>query len=92
MNFLATPIAGLFIIEQAVAKDHRGSFVKNYRKDEFLAAGLEAGFAETYYSKSKEDVIRGMHFQIPPHDHAKLITVIQGTIIDVVLDISRALA
>ncbi|MBX3721890.1 MAG: dTDP-4-dehydrorhamnose 3,5-epimerase [Turneriella sp.] len=90
MKFTGTSISGLFVVEQNVAKDHRGAFVKNFRQDEFQAAGLESNFQETYYTKSREDVIRGMHFQSPPHDHAKLITVIQGTIIDVVLDIRRS--
>jgi dTDP-4-dehydrorhamnose 3,5-epimerase len=90
MKFLPTEIDGLFIIEQNVSKDVRGSFVKNFNRHDFDRFGLECDFRESYYTKSKEDVIRGMHFQVPPHDHAKLITVISGSIIDVVVDIRKS--
>ena len=84
-----TRLRDVFIIEQDVFKDRRGSFVKTFQRSFFMAHGLECDFCENYYTKSHEDVIRGMHFQTPPHDHAKLVTVIQGTIIDVILDIRR---
>jgi len=85
--FLETPIRGSFVIEQDVHKDQRGSFVKTFHEPTFLELGLECDFRESYYSKSREDVIRGMHFQSPPCDHAKLVTVLLGTIIDVLLDL-----
>ncbi len=90
MKFSETIIDGLFIIEQSISKDSRGSFVKNFNHEEFSQHGIECDFKESYYTKSKEDVIRGMHFQTPPYDHSKLITVISGTIIDVVLDIRKS--
>lgn len=89
MNFEPTKIPGVFILEQSVFKDRRGAFVKFFSKSVFEANGLEGDFVESYYTRSKEDVIRGMHFQTPPHDHAKLVTVIQGTILDVVLDLRK---
>lgn len=85
-----TPIHDVYVIEQTVTKDNRGSFVKNFQRSLFEEHDLECDFKESYYTKSHEGVIRGMHFQIPPHDHAKLITVISGTIIDVVLDIRKS--
>jgi dTDP-4-dehydrorhamnose 3,5-epimerase/CDP-3, 6-dideoxy-D-glycero-D-glycero-4-hexulose-5-epimerase len=90
MIFNKTPIHGVYIIEQKISKDRRGSFVKNFQNSLFEKHGLEYNFKESYYTKSHEDVIRGMHFQIPPHDHAKFITVISGTIVDVVLDIRKS--
>ena len=90
MIFHETPIQGVYVIEQTVTKDKRGSFVKNFQRSLFTDRNLECDFTESYYTKSHEDVIRGMHFQIPPHDHAKLITVISGTILDVVLDIRKS--
>jgi len=87
LKFSETLLNGVFIVEQDVNKDIRGSLVKNYHRESFEKAGLEADFKESYYTRSKEDVIRGMHFQIPPHDHCKLVTVIQGTIVDVILDL-----
>ena len=90
MKINATQIQGVFVIEQNLFKDKRGAFVKTFNRSSFLSHGLECDFCENYYTKSHEDVIRGMHFQTPPHDHAKLVTVIQGTIIDVILDIRRS--
>ncbi len=89
MNFLKTMIDGVYIVQQDVHKDGRGSFVKNFQKKEFLSKGLEHDFKESYYTRSKEDVIRGMHFQLAPYDHAKLVTIIQGTIVDVILDLRK---
>lgn len=89
MQLIATKLHGVYVIEQDVFKDKRGAFVKTFQRSFFTAHGLECDFFENYYTKSHEDVIRGMHFQTPPHDHAKLVTVIQGTIIDVILDIRR---
>ena len=90
MKFIKTLIKGVFIIEQDVHKDIRGSLVKNFHREKFEQFGLEGDFRETYYTRSKEDVIRGMHFQAPPHDHAKLVTVIQGAIVDVILDLRKS--
>ncbi len=90
MKVIPTGLQGVYVIEQDVFKDKRGAFVKTFQRSFFTAHGLECDFCENYYTKSHEDVIRGMHFQTPPHDHAKLVTVIQGTIIDVILDIRRA--
>ncbi len=92
MIFNKTPIQGVYIIEQTISKDRRGSFVKNFQSSLFEKNNLEFDFKESYYTKSQEDVIRGMHFQIPPHDHAKFITVISGTIVDVVLDVRKSSA
>lgn len=89
LKFTKTLLNGVFIIEQDVHKDIRGSLVKSYHRGQFEEFGLECDFRESYYTRSKEDVIRGMHFQAPPHDHCKLVTVIQGTIVDVILDLRK---
>jgi dTDP-4-dehydrorhamnose 3,5-epimerase len=89
MIFTETNIKGLFVIRQNVSIDNRGSFCKNFLFTEFSNNNLENNFRESYYTHSSKNVIRGMHFQEPPYDHAKLITVINGTIIDVVLDIRK---
>ncbi len=87
MNFKETKLAGLYVIETNILPDERGLFVKVFTKNLFEAAGLSADFQESYYSISKRGVIRGMHFQSPPTDHAKLVYVTRGTITDVILDI-----
>ena len=89
MNLRESTLSGVFLLEQSVFKDKRGAFVKFFQESFFRAHGLEGNFVESYYTRSKEDVIRGMHFQTPPYDHAKLVTVIQGTILDVVLDLRK---
>ena len=89
MKINETALSGVFILEQSVFKDPRGAFVKIFQESFFKERGLECDFKENYYTRSKEDVIRGMHFQTPPYDHAKLVTVIHGTILDVILDLRK---
>lgn len=89
MKLVSTELTGAFIVEQDVHKDARGAFVKIFQESVFRDNNLETEFVEQYYTRSREDVIRGMHFQIPPKDHAKLVTVIQGTIMDVIMDIRK---
>lgn len=87
MKFKKTAISNTFIIEPLVFTDLRGSFIKNFNYNDFTKQGLSFDIKETYYSDSRKNVIRGMHFQIPPFDHEKLVYVTTGTILDVVLDI-----
>lgn len=89
MNIINTPIDGLKILEPKVFQDLRGRFVKTFNNDFFKENGLNIEIKESYYSISHKDVIRGMHFQIPPYDHIKLVYVANGAIIDVVLDIRK---
>lgn len=87
MNFTETKIRGVYIIETQGFEDERGIFVKTFHKDIFMKRKLNITFRESFYSISKKDVIRGMHFHLPPKDHAKLIYVTNGAILDVVLDL-----
>lgn len=89
MNFIQTEIDGVFEIKNSKLEDCRGSFVKTFNKDIFLENGLECNFKESFYSVSKRNVLRGMHFQLPPHDHTKLVYVVDGDILDVALDIRQ---
>lgn len=84
-----TKLEGLKIVKLNVFHDHRGSFVKTFHENTFLSNGLETNFKECFYSMSKINVIRGMHFQIPPYDHSKLVFVPYGSIIDVVVDLRK---
>ncbi len=85
----STPLDGVFEIENKVFEDHRGKFVKTFHEDVFKSYGLECDFKESFYSVSKKNVLRGMHFQLPPHDHAKLVYVTDGEILDVAVDIRK---
>jgi len=87
---LDTKISGVFLIRQNVHTDLRGQFVKVFHKEIFNNLKLETTFLESYYSESKKGVIRGMHFQIPPKQHAKVTTIISGRIVDVILDLRRS--
>ena len=87
MKLKALDIEGAFLIENFSAQDERGVFIKTFNSETFERNGLKAQFSESYYSISKQNVIRGMHFQTPPHDHEKLVYVTDGEIIDVILDL-----
>ncbi len=87
IRVITTSIQGLYILETTRIKDSRGDFVKIFSSSVFLKNSLGTNFKESYYSFSKKHVIRGMHFQLPPHEHAKLVYVPNGSIIDVVLDL-----
>jgi dTDP-4-dehydrorhamnose 3,5-epimerase/CDP-3, 6-dideoxy-D-glycero-D-glycero-4-hexulose-5-epimerase len=83
----ATPIDGLLLLSGATFYDERGCFKKVFSKNIFAKLSLNTDFRELYYSINKKNVIRGMHFQMPPMDHEKLVYVIAGKIQDVCLDI-----
>ena len=68
-------------------EDVRGRFVKVFHEQEFMAQGLEHNFAEEYYSVSYKSVIRGLHFQMPPMDHVKMVYCVEGEVMDVVVDL-----
>ena len=82
-------IPGTFEISCPFTEDQRGDFVKVLHAQSFSAAGLESTFPESYYSTSKKGVIRGMHFQIPPYDHSKLVYAVDGEVMDVLLDLRK---
>lgn len=75
------------LLNNFVSMDERGDFVKSYNHTNFDNIGVSFPIQEIYYSTNHKNVVRGMHFQIPPHDHCKLVCVVQGSITDVVLDI-----
>lgn len=70
-------------------KDSRGVFTKIYCEDDLENFIEKMKIKETYYSVSQKNVIRGMHFQLPPHAHKKIVHVIQGEVLDVVVDLRK---
>ncbi|MFZ1979304.1 MAG: dTDP-4-dehydrorhamnose 3,5-epimerase family protein [Bacteroidota bacterium] len=90
MNSHQTEIPGVILIDNFTYDDERGGFIKAFSADFFELCGLSFIPREFYYSISKKNVIRGMHFQIPPKEHAKLIFVLEGAILDVVLDLRKS--
>jgi len=85
-----TNIHGLYILNNSEKKeDSRGVFRKPFNEKSFINLKLHSDFKECYYSISRKNVIRGMHFQIPPYEHEKLVFVPYGKVLDVVLDIRK---
>jgi len=83
------PLEGAFLITLPAFSDERGSFIKTYHADAFQAAGLSFELQESYFSFSRKNVIRGMHFQNPPYDHAKIVFCPFGAILDVIIDLRK---
>lgn len=89
MEIIKTKFEGLFVLQTINARDDRGSFQKLFNYDFFAENGLVTDFKEFYYSVNKKGARRGMHFQIPPFDHVKVVYVSKGRILDVCVDIRK---
>ena len=90
MTFTRTAIPDVVIIEPKVHGDSRGYFVETFRQDkleEFL--GYKINFCQDNESKSSKGVLRGLHYQLPPHAQTKLVRVIHGRVLDVAVDIRK---
>lgn len=90
MNINSTDFEGLFILEPTVFEDHRGFFMESYNSKFLLSQGINSSFVQDNQSKSTYGVLRGLHFQNPPHAQTKLIRVLSGSILDVVVDIRKS--
>ncbi|MCB0734222.1 MAG: dTDP-4-dehydrorhamnose 3,5-epimerase [Flavobacteriales bacterium] len=90
MEILNVPISGLKVILPKVFGDHRGYFFESYNETAFQNAGLPTHFVQDNQSMSHKGALRGMHFQIPPGAQGKLVRVIQGSVLDVVIDIRKS--
>lgn len=80
-------ISGCFELQPKVFEDARGRFVKVFHEQAFAAHGLETDFSEEFYSVSHRNVIRGLHFQLPPMDGIKIVYCVEGEILDAVVDL-----
>ena len=90
MQFIRTHIQDVIIIEPKVHGDSRGYFVETFRQDkleEFL--GYQINFCQDNESKSSKGVLRGLHYQLPPHAQTKLVRVIHGRVLDIAVDIRK---
>ena len=87
IRFSECRLPGCYLLEFPSFRDYRGLLVKSLQQSAFRERGLECDFAESFYTESGENVLRGMHFQTPPADHAKLVYPISGAICDVALDL-----
>lgn len=81
--------AGVYVASAFRATDARGAFVKTFASETLSSLGIEFTLKEEFYSISHLNVIRGMHFQLPPHDHNKIVYVSHGAILDVLVDLRK---
>jgi len=89
MIFSKTEIEDLFVIEPKVFADNRGYFYESYNRAEFERNGLFYDFVQDNQSRSQYGVIRGLHYQIDPFAQAKLVRVLEGKVLDVVVDLRQ---
>lgn len=87
MQILTTSLPGCYELLPDVLHDERGYFVKTFHKEVFADHGLTTQFAEEYYTYSTQRVLRGLHFQVPPMDHVKLVHCVEGAVLDAVVDL-----
>jgi dTDP-4-dehydrorhamnose 3,5-epimerase len=83
----SSKLSGCFELQPKAFDDARGRFVKVFHEQAFAENGLATEFAEEYYSISHKNVIRGLHFQLPPMDHVKMVYCVHGEVIDAVVDL-----
>ena len=88
MIFTETKFKGAFIIEPERLEDERGFFARTFCRDEFEAHGLDPRLVQCNISFNKKmGTLRGMHYQVSPHEEAKLVSCISGVIYDVIIDL-----
>ena len=86
MNFSETNIKGLYVVEGKRFPDLRGELLKPYSTG-FMPEGINLDFKEVWFTKSKLNVIRGMHLQVAPYACEKYVSAVEGAVLDVILDL-----
>jgi dTDP-4-dehydrorhamnose 3,5-epimerase len=89
MNFIKTAISDVYIIEPSVFGDNRGYFLESFNQEKFEENVFPIKFVQDNESKSSKGVLRGLHFQKPPFNQAKLVRCIEGRVMDVAVDIRK---
>ena len=89
MKFIKTAIPDVYIIEPSVFGDHRGYFLESFNLEKFEENVCSIKFVQDNESKSTKGVLRGLHFQKPPFQQAKLVRCIEGKVMDVAVDIRK---
>jgi dTDP-4-dehydrorhamnose 3,5-epimerase len=91
MRVTPTTIPDVLLLEPRVHGDERGFFLESWNRDNFRAAtDMDPVFVQDNHSRSSRGVLRGLHYQLPPHAQGKLVRVTQGAVFDVVVDIRRS--
>ena len=89
MRVIKTELPGVVIIEPQVFDDPRGFFYESYNYQRYAEAGIDVEFVQDNHSRSTRGVLRGLHYQLPPHAQGKLVRVVQGAVFDVAVDVRR---
>ncbi len=90
MNYIETDIPGVYILEPRVFEDARGYFMETWREEDFnRAMGRTVHFVQDNQSMSSRGVLRGLHYQRGADSQAKLVRVLQGTVVDVAVDLRK---
>lgn len=90
MEFIKTSIPDILLIKPKLHKDHRGYFSETFRQDKLeKAIGYQVNFCQDNKTRSQKGVLRGLHFQLPPFAQSKLVSVIEGEVLDVSVDIRQ---
>lgn len=93
MQVIKTAIDGVLILEPKVFGDARGFFLESFNQKAFNdAVGHEVVFVQDNHSRSARGVLRGLHYQLPPHAQGKLVRVTQGAVLDVAVDVREGSA
>jgi dTDP-4-dehydrorhamnose 3,5-epimerase len=91
VKFTSQSIADVILIEPTVHDDGRGYFMESFKQDVFEETiGYKVNFVQDNESKSNRGVLRGLHYQLPPYAQAKLVRVIEGSVLDVAVDIRKS--
>jgi len=91
LKFTPQSITDVILIEPTIHGDDRGYFIETFRQDLLEEAiGYKVNFVQDNESKSTKGVLRGLHYQLPPYTQAKLIRVIEGSVLDVAVDIRKS--
>jgi dTDP-4-dehydrorhamnose 3,5-epimerase len=91
LKFTPQSIPDVVLIEPTVHGDNRGYFIETFKQDLFEeAVGYQVNFIQDNESKSAKGVLRGLHYQLPPYTQAKLVRVIEGSVLDVAVDIRKS--
>ena len=90
MKFTKTNIPEVILIEPDIFGDNRGYFLETFRSDLFVQqTGIVSHFIQDNESRSTYGVLRGLHYQLPPHAQSKLVRVIEGKVLDIAVDIRK---
>ena len=90
MEYIATELQGVFVIEPKVFNDERGYFLEAWKKEEFEKHVGKVDFVQDNESKSSFGVLRGLHYQKGDASQAKLVRVIKGKVLDVAVDLRKS--